>query len=683
MRKPVDRNPFNELYLSETIDDSALYSQWFSPAILTGQTQSLFRKENTVLRGSNGVGKTMLLRLLSTQVRAAFLKTPTDFSLPASLSSSLGVNVNFMHADFGSLGRRRVRKNDVENEAEWGFLFADLLNYYIVGEILDSLITLQRDGEVVANQLNAQLDRQKLDTFAQLTCSDPCWFGALETVSQFDGFRDSIRKRIEDYRSFVNWNRKTIPAHVRKTKTSIGRPVVATWKALRAAEVVNPDIALMVSLDQYESLYHVDYRATEPARMGRTFCRVVNSLLAMRAPTVFFKIGVRHYAWGRELRGQNTDQSVERKRDYELIDLDAVLRRSENTKGWIFPKFAADVAARRIAADRGGNVGEYARWFEQRLERLDPDREIDKYCAGNVDRIREPPEAKWSSAWRSYIDELYSVSRYRAQLAEIWLNQKSARTSEPLNAPPVDVATKREWDREYWQKERREALLTQVASKCRQRKIYSGWPMLLTLSGANILIFISLCKEIWDQWQRAQSNARIPLDTISADIQSQAVRLVASEWLEKQEEFPRGATRKNFVVRLGIAIRKTLLADSTLSYPGHTGFSLVQDDWRSYRFVRQFLEDGEDYGAVVGFEHTTKERDRQPRRKWYLSPILCPNFEIPAIRTKEPYYAHVLELKAWIDEPRKGIVFGRDKVGRKGRRSERHLFNQSGTDSRQ
>ena len=101
-------NPFNKLYLSEAIDDVSLYSEWFSPALLRGQTASLFSRENTVLRGTHGTGKTMLLRLISPQVRAAYLQEPGDFEYPRDLRPTVGIGVNFQHGGFDSLGQRRI-----------------------------------------------------------------------------------------------------------------------------------------------------------------------------------------------------------------------------------------------------------------------------------------------------------------------------------------------------------------------------------------------------------------------------------------------------------------------------------------------------------------------------------------------------------------------------------------------
>ena len=649
MRVAGRSNPFNELYLSEAIDDPALYLRWFSPTILKGQAAALFRQGNTVLRGGNGVGKTMLLRLFSPRVRASYWRHEAEVAWEIPMGNAVGIAVNFIHAGFGSLGGRRLDTLEENNRQQWALIVGDLLNYYLTNELLKTLRFLEDDGVIVAERVGADVGGGRLDEFARLLAGRDCWFGGLDGVGSFKELTVAVRRRIEAYWSFVNWNAKRLSPQIARTKTVIGAPLMEARDALDCSGVLSKNIALVVTLDQYETLFHADYADDRPHELslGRAFCRVVNSLLALRSPRISYKVGVRHYAWGREQRGLNTDAALERGRDYHLVDLDELLRRPENRKAWIFPDFAEDVAGRRMAATLGYRDESAGKWLKSALEALAPDEEIDRYSRG--DRERLIPRAlgdKWPQVWKTFLRELYGKSKYKAKLAEVWMRQKRGGRGDALLKLPEEVGAP--WERPWWEKERREALLTQIASGCAQRRLYSGWDSLLTLSGSNILVFISLCREMWDHWERAQRGEGEAVEQISADLQSQAVRIVASGWLEKQEEFPRGSTRRAFIVRLGIGMRKALLGDRGLAYPGRTGFSLTEDELAGDDFVRGFLEDAVDYGALVSVAHTTKERDGKKRRKWYLAPILCPNFEIPAIRTKEPYYARVAEVHRWI-----------------------------------
>ena len=672
------RNPFTELYLSEAIEDPQQYSQRFSHEILTGETTALFREGNTVLRGSYGIGKTMLLRLFSPEVRDAYLKNPRERTLPPGLESTIAVNVNFTQAGFGSLGKRRLKPDDEDNHEQWGLLFSDLLNDYIVLEVISVLEYLRGTGGAVARQIGAELDDGRLNDFAMRLSEDPCWFGGLQPIDGFGSLKRVLQKRIERYRAYINWNIARLPRSVTRTKTVVGAPLLAARKMLVAAEVLPNHSQLIVTLDQYESLYHVDYASENQVgtTMGATLCRVVNSLLALRQSGVFFKVGVRHYAWGKETRCLGTDQRLESGRDYQMVDLDNVLRRRENRRSWIFPKFAVDVAARRIAAVHGGRKAAHRTELRKKFKGLSAEGEIEKYCRRNPEKLRPTQGEGWPAEWTVFLKGLYDESKYEAKLGEVWVNQRARRpggVSENLPSAAGDYP----WQKGWWGKERREALLSQIASECQQRRHYAGWETLLTLSGANILVFINLCREIWDQWCRAGGEGDISdSDPIPADIQSQAVRIVANEWLEKLEEFPDGATRRAFIVRLGSGIRVSLMNDRTLSYPGHTGFSLVEQELTTSTDVHAFLEAAIEYGALVGLPHTTKEDDKKPRIKVYLSPILCPNFEIPASRTKEPYYTNVDEVRLWIRREDARIRFGRRPGKRTSRRRPPSLFQQ-------
>ena len=78
--------------------------------------------------------------------------------------------------------------------------------------------------------------------------------------------------------------------------------------------------------------------------------------------------------------------------------------------------------------------------------------------------------------------------------------------------------------------------------------------------------------------QRAASKIDSDPTQFSVELQSQAIWSVSASWVRKLEEFPGGAARRRFITRIGLAIRKGLIADKKLSYPGHTGFSLINDE---------------------------------------------------------------------------------------------------------
>jgi hypothetical protein len=658
------RNPFQTLYLTEAVVDPERFASLFSPLIIKGEVERLFKLGNTVLQGSNGTGKTMLLRLFSPDVRAAMMAHQVRLSLPDDLFASLSIGINFVHAGFGVLGHRRVSPDHEANVALWQMMTADLLNYSLVYELLTTLNYLNGDkGTQLRERIDLQLNRATLDAYADWLSRRDCWFGALEGNSQYEPLLGALRERIQSYRAFINWNIKSVPREIMESKTRPGAPISEARKGLAVVGILSADVPFIVTVDQYETLANIDFEPTRTGQsIGRALCQVVNAFLATRDPSVSYKVGVRPYAWKVEPRYLGSNTQLELGRDYQMVDLDVILQRHENT-AWAFPKFAEDVAGRRIASLLGGPSQDYQRWLPKRLEHLQPGEELDRYCAREKDRLL-PGEPAWGAEWNAFLRELYEADKFEARLAEVWSYQITGR-GESL--PAIAAARRdRPWSRPWWQKERQEAILMQSASRCRQRRVYSGWDMIMTLTGANILVFLSICREIWDIWARSRDAGDIS-EKISAEKQSQAIRLVSESWMKKQEEFPGGKDRRDFVIRFGIGARKALLDDYGLAYPGHNGFSLLTEDYEAASDVTAFLDNATDFGALITSPHTTKERDRRPRRKWYLFPILCPQFEIPATRTKEPYYAELSEIREWINTPGlTPVVFRRGQTSKKG-----------------
>jgi len=657
-------NPFQELYLTEAVDDPQLYWRLFSPKIITGEAHLLFKPGNVVLLGSNGAGKTMLLRLFSPDVLSTFIARHGELPFGTDGRGILGVGINLLHAGFGALGGRRMSGDDIENCNLWAVAMGDLLNYSIVQQMLGTLEFLtSAHGAPLKDFIGADVSRDALDDFAQHISREPFWFGGLGNISSFKTMVEAVRARIFVYRSFANWNLDKVPQEVWSTKTEIGVPIREISRALVRMGILRRDVPPMVTIDQYETLIHIDYeRERDPSKsVGRTFCRVVNALIASRAPEVSFKLGVRHYSWGQEARVFGSDARIELGRDFQQVNIDELLRRKENSSTWVFPGFASDVAARRLAAFLGRSTdASLLQWLPEHLDELTPDLEMRAYV-GKGSSLRAPHSQEFSAAWNRFLAELWDVNKFEARLVEVWLNQVIGRREQPPQPPAPGGA--RPWNKKWWQKERREALLMQIASSAKQRRLYGGWQALMTLSGANVLIFISLCREIWEVHERtAQPDAPegILNTQISFTAQSQAIRVVSELWYEKQEEFPGGTRRQAFIRRLATAIRKKLLDDRGLSNPGHNGFSLAVEEYDSPRgaAVKEFLETATDFGALIASPHTTKERNRKPRMKWYPFPILCPHFEIPAVRTKEPYYAHLEEVQAWLADEFAPIILG-------------------------
>lgn len=134
-------------------------------------------------------------------------------------------------------------------------------------------------------------------------------------------------------------------------------------------------------------------------------------------------------------------------------------------------------------------------------------------------------------------------------------------------------------------------------------------------------------------------------------VQSVSILKASKAWVEMiYEQSGRSAERARFVTNVGSILRKKLLDDKNLSYPGANGFSLFDRDLDEFPEVRAFLEELADYGNVLMLPHTSKSSDRKLRTKFYFHPIFCPSLGLPYVRTKEPYYAKIGEVAGWIYE---------------------------------
>jgi hypothetical protein len=99
-----------------------------------------------------------------------------------------------------------------------------------------------------------------------------------------------------------------------------------------------------------------------------------------------------------------------------------------------------------------------------------------------------------------------------------------------------------------------------------------------------------------------------------------------------------------------MVLARHLYADRQMSYPGHNGFSVADEELEQFPHVKDLLEEMTDYGTIVAWPHTTKEKDRRTRTKFYPNPVLCPQFKIPYKRLKEPMYVSSRTIEEWMHQ---------------------------------
>jgi hypothetical protein len=81
---------------------------------------------------------------------------------------------------------------------------------------------------------------------------------------------------------------------------------------------------------------------------------------------------------------------------------------------------------------------------------------------------------------------------------------------------------------------------------------------------------------------------------------------------------------------------------------GDNGISITLAEFNSndesVTDIRNFMREAVGFGVLFESEHSSKSKSGGRRIKFYLNPILCPRFQLPEAKTKEPYYWKIDEL---------------------------------------
>jgi hypothetical protein len=634
------RNPFDSLYVTETIDPASFVSV-FSPFI-AHETSSLFQAGNVVLVGTQGSGKSMLLSLLKPETRVAYVKAEEPFPIgPTEGGRYIGAGVNITRSGAVDFGQRPIAgKEDPEAAAAY---FADFLNYWIVKDLLLTLQTLIDCPAAATDAGVTTHARDGLDDFASALAEQDCWFGALAGVSSFGDLTDRLRERIAGYRNFFNYNSDALDPAIDRHKTSAGEPISVAASLLRSLGIIGDDVNLFVRIDQYEELGRLD--EWQELEYADTFAAVIHKMLGLRDPRVSYRIGTRRHAWPDNPRMQGTSAVLEELRNFKIVDLDDILMPAEHRRR--FPRFAEDVFKRRLdwAGYRtGSETSGVVRAVFGPSPR--PPERANLYVSSHTYVPSGAPD--WPPAVRQLLKRIAEESPLDSVLAEAYISQKGAEQVEA--ATPEDAPWVR---RQWWRKERTGQALLQLAARQRQRMIWCGAEDVLALSGANILVFVSLCQSIWDAYLRNDESTRLltSLPNIRDPyVQDEGIYQASRYWHRKIRADPDGDSRLRFVNHVGGLFREWLRLDLKMSYPGYNGFSLDGAELRRDKEVREFLNQAAAYGVLVDREHSTRNRGGSRRHKWYLAPIYSPYFQIPASHTKEPNYVTTSELRKWLAE---------------------------------
>lgn len=676
----ISINPFQQLYFSDDTQSENNFVELFSDEVLQTAIHPVFQGGNVVLSGTQGCGKTMILSLLRPEIRIAYSKAKKEFPVKKELRNFISAGVNLTRSKITDIVQVTLYRGDEADERELPLYFGDFFNYLIVDDLLDSINVIGSNPEV----FDSIVDLSHVEEFVFTLAKQDCWFGYLDGVKTFEQLKERIAQRINFYRMWVNGNidDPSPPDEIRHSKTNIGEPIARAAECLRQSGMVSDDVPILIRVDQIEEL-HRAYSDRQRCLLF-AFRKMINRVFASRDARVHYRAGTRRYGWNNPefMVVWGSEARLECRRDYQLIDMDEGLFLRGEVKNTIFERFAIDAFQKRveyyfrnehtdISKQLAKSVFGKSPNAHERIAQLNPHQnelQIDRALGLDIASDKEG----WSLEWREYLRGIYRANHagmLDATLAAAWGRQTGGARSKVQHreSPPPEGHPWRE--RKWWRKERLDQAVLQLMTRCQQRFMWWGYRDITSLSGSNITVFLHICHRIWDGFLKNEDS--LPEDrrtdilhggSIPANIQDAGILFASNEWFNKLPEEPGGNSRKSFVEKLGAKLNEGMMRDLRMSYPGGNGISITLSEFDSdgpnIPELRAFMFEAVGYGVLFETEHSSKSKSSGRRRKFYLNPILCPRFQLPEARTKEPYYWKIgdlldLAMKAQITFPRR------------------------------
>lgn len=665
-------NPFQQLYFSDDTQTETTFAELFSSEVLQTAIHPVFQGGNVVLSGTQGCGKTMILSLLRPETRIAYSKINKDFPVNEQMRNFISAGVNLTRSRITDIVQITLHSGDETDERELPLYFADFFNYWIIADLIKSIETIGNNPEI----FDSTVDLTNIELFVKVVTTQDCWFGALEGVNTLGQLKERIKQRIEFYRRWVNGNlpESRPPNKISMSKTNIGEPIARTADCLRKSGMIRDNIPVLIRIDQIEEMHRAF--TERQRRLLLSFRKMLNRAFAARDARVHYRAGTRRYGWHNpEFLGiWGSEARLENRRDYHLIEMDEELFALGENKNSIFERFSIDAFQKRIAyyfrnetidlkPQLAKSIFGKHPTAEERISQLNLNpgvAQIDR--ALGLDLAADGGE--WTAEWRTFLRSLYQTGHagmLDAVLAAAWGRQTGGARSKRQHRespPPANAPWKQ---RKWWRKERLDQAVLQLTTRCQQRFMWWGYDDIRSLSGGNITVFLHICHRIWDGFLKNESSLQerkrtelLNGGTIDRNIQAAGILFASNEWYNKLPEEPGGNGRKSFVERLGTRLNEDMMHDMRMSYPGGNGISIALSEFNSesgdVTELRNFIREAVGYGVLFETEHSSKSKSGGRRVKFYLNPILCPRFQLPEARTKEPYYWKIDELFELVDK---------------------------------
>lgn len=663
----ISINPFQQLYFSDDTQTEDNFVELFSDEVLQAAIHPVFQGGNVVLSGTQGCGKTMILSLLRPEIRIAYAKAGKEFPVRKQMRNFISAGINLTRSRITDLAQVTLCRGDEVDERELPLYFGDFFNYLVISDLLNSIEMIGKHSEV----FDSIITYSHIENFVLELSGQDCWFGYLDGIQTFDQLKQQVARRIDFYRRWVNGNidESSPPDEIRQSKTNIGEPIARAAECLRRSGMIADTVPVLIRVDQIEELHKAF--TDRQRRLLLSFRKIINRVFASRDARVHYRAGTRRYGWNNPeyMVVWGSEAILENRRDYNLIDMDEELFERGEINNSIFQKFANDAFQKRVQYyfrdERAGIPSQLAKSVfgkspkaHERIGQLSlqqNDSQIDRGLG--LDTAAD--KNSWSAEWRKFLLALYRTNKHEgmldATLAAAWGRQTGGARSKVQHreSPPPENQPWRE--RKWWRKERLDQAVLQLMTRCQQRFMWWGYTDIVSLSGGNITVFLHICHRIWDGFLKSEDSLSpdkrtdiLHGESISPSIQDAGILFASNEWFNKLPEEPGGNSRKSLVEKLGSKLNEAMMHDLRMSYPGGNGISIALSEFDSdvpnVPELKNFMLEAVGYGVLFETEHSSKSKSSGRRRKFYLNPILCPRFQLPEARTKEPYYWNIDEL---------------------------------------
>lgn len=665
-------NPFTEAYVTHTVTEQ-MFARYFSPKLVASASQ-VFQTGNVIVRGTQGSGKSMLLRLLDPEIRIAYsdlannpkIEKQEPFPVPVGVRDFVSTRVDLNKSGLLDIINTLPLEPSGLEVRNIALAFGDFLNFWLIRGLLNNIERMQERSDVFENLIGS---KDTLDQFASSFAKEDCFDDGLEEVTDWTSLKEAVRQRVIHYRAWSNGNRD-LPDSVQKTKTAIGEPIGRAEKLLRTTGVFTRVAHIFCSIDQIEALW---FQSEGKRQVGGVLRREIHELLGKRDNRAYYRIGVRRHDWDKEGNlAMREGRSIEEGRDFLITDIDELLRKDEHTKNWAFRNFARDVFQRRVQTAMDGLPG-LPKNLHHSSDFFGPSPDPQGLVA---EIVKNPDPQKllklddtWPEPWQKAIMDCYyrrlewvpslpgkgiMHDPLNARLLVAWGAQAGVKGGKPrmLKETPPQGPDDPPWNKakQYWRKERYPQAILQLSSRHNQKLLWWGEPKVLSLSGANILRFLTISRSVWDYWQRLEpeSSPAIQIKPIVSPSTQASAILDASrkihESLKRQPGNPAGDVRIAFLDQLARWLRNQMLEDAAMSYPGGNGVSLRDEELARYPELKQLIHEAVGWGDLYEREHTSKSKNDSKRTKYYPNPALSPMYQLPEVHTKEPVYVSPTDI---------------------------------------